>query len=137
VPYFNVDLVREPYSESYSKLNGKFRKNSKGRFGNKTTVYAVNPLGALPRDVIKIPTLSGSFGSKERVKNHPTQKPLVLCDKLIKSTLNHDNLLIVPFAGSGSECVAAKLLNVPFIGFELNNTYVASAIARLTLSIEK
>jgi site-specific DNA-methyltransferase (adenine-specific) len=137
VPYFNIDLVREPYTESYNKLNGRFRKNSKGCFGNKTTVYSVNALGALPRDVIKIPTLSGSFGSKERVKNHPTQKPLALCDKLIKSTLNHDNLLIVPFVGSGSECVAAKLLNVPFIGFELNSTYVASAIARLNVSSQK
>jgi len=130
-PYFNKDLIREPYTESYKKLAGKIRKNSKGRFGDKTTVYSVNKLGALPRDVIKIPALSGSFGSKERIKSHPTQKPLALCEKLIKSSLNEDNLLIVPFAGSGSECVAAKKLNVPFIGFEINSAFATLAKKRL------
>lgn len=130
-PYFNRDLIREPYTESYKKLSSKVRKNTKGRFGNKTTVYHVNELGALPRDVIKIPALSGSFGSKERIKDHPTQKPLILCEKLIKSTFNKDNLLIVPFAGSGSECVAAKKLNIPFIGFEINIAFVALIKKRL------
>lgn len=129
-PNFNRDLVREPYTASYEKLNGKLRKNTSGRFGNKTTVYNVNDLGALPRDVIKIPALSGSFGKKERVL-HPTQKPLALCEKLIKATLSTDNLLIVPFAGSGSECVASKNLNVPFVGFEINKNYAVLAKSRL------
>ena len=132
VPFFNIDLVREPYTESYKKLCGKARKSTKSRFGNKTTVYSVNDLGALPRDVIKTPALSGSYGSKERVKEHPTQKPLILCEKLIKSTLNEtDNLLVIPFVGSGSECVASKKLKVPFIGFEINENYVALAKSRL------
>jgi len=130
-PYFNKDLIREPYTESYKKLAGKIRKNTKGRFGDSTTVYLVNPFGALSRDVIKVPALSGSFGSKERIKNHPTQKPLTLCETLIKSTLGQHNLLIVPFAGSGSECVAAKKLNVPFIGFEINNVFVCLAKNRI------
>lgn len=130
-PYFNVDLVREPYTKAYAKLGGKLRKNTKGRFGAKTTVYSVNSLGALPRDVLKVPALSGSFGNKERVA-HPTQKPLMLCDKLIKSTLKKDNnLLVVPFVGSGSECVAAQRLKIPFIGFEINKDYISLANDRL------
>jgi site-specific DNA-methyltransferase (adenine-specific) len=38
---------------------------------------------------------------------------------------------LVPFAGSGSECVAAKKLGLPFIGVELNEDYVKLAESRL------
>jgi site-specific DNA-methyltransferase (adenine-specific) len=46
---------------------------------------------------------------KERV-DHPTQKPLALCEKLIKSCMQSPNngYVLVPFSGSGSECLAAK-----------------------------
>jgi site-specific DNA-methyltransferase (adenine-specific) len=113
-------------------MDGKIRKNTKGRFGVKTTSYSVNSLGALPRDVIKLPALAGGFGKNERV-NHPTQKPLDLCEKLIKSTLKkgENNFLVVPFAGSGSECVAAQSLKIPFIGFEINKDFVCLGNERL------
>jgi site-specific DNA-methyltransferase (adenine-specific) len=90
-------------------------------------------MGALPRDVIKVPALAGGAGKKERV-DHPTQKPLQLCDTLIKAALNKQNnqtLLVVPFAGSGSECVSAKNNGVQFIGFEINNDYINVANERL------
>lgn len=131
-PYFNRDSCREPYSKNYSKMNGKTRAKTKGRFsnGSKFTTYTVHPQGALPRDVIKEPTLAGN--SKERVP-HPTQKPVSLSEQLIKPTIRptSDNLLVVPFSGSGSECVAAKLLGISFIGFELNKNYVTMANNRL------
>ena len=71
------------------------------------------------------------MGKKERV-NHPTQKPLELCETLIKAYKNGDDiLLVVPFAGSGSECVAAKKLNINFIGYEINEEYVKLCNERL------
>ena len=57
-----IDQIREPYTDSYLKCGGKERKNTKGRFGDKTTIYNVNEGGALPRDVIKIPALAGTLG---------------------------------------------------------------------------
>ena len=55
-----------------------------------------------------------------------------LCRKLIKASKNgNDTLLIVPFAGSGSECVAAKEENINFIGFEINKEYVKLCKQRL------
>ena len=125
-PNFNRDDVREPYTQAYLKnAVGKVRKGTKGRFGSKQTTYKAHKNGALPRDVIKISALAGGAGRKERV-NHPTQKPLQLCKKLIKASVvkQKDNLLIVPFAGSGSECLAAKELSVNYIGFEINLEYV-------------
>ena len=134
-PIFNRDDVREPYTDTFIKnAAGKVRKATKGRFSNgeQETIYNAHENGALPRDVIKISALAGGSGKKERV-NHPTQKPLELCDKLIKASKNieNDTLLVVPFVGSGSECVSAKKNNISFIGFEINDEYVKLANERL------
>ena len=137
-PIFNRDDVREPYTGSFLKnAAGKTRKATKGRFskGDKETTYNAHENGALPRDVIKISALAGGAGKKERV-NHPTQKPLELCEKLIDASVNKDienNLIVVPFAGSGSECVAAKKLGHDFVGFEINKEYVDLCNERLGL----
>jgi site-specific DNA-methyltransferase (adenine-specific) len=45
--------------------------------------------------------------------------------------------LVVPFAGSGSECVAAKLQEINYIGFEINEDYVKIANERLNISDKK
>ena len=132
---FHRDAVREPYTDGFlNGAAGKERKATKGRFsnGNKTTTYTAHTNGALPRDVIKVPALAGGAGMNERV-NHPTQKPLALCDKLIMSCMQPatDGYVLVPFAGSGSECVSAKRNGLPFIGIELNAEYVSLINERL------
>ena len=137
---FNRDDIREAYTEAF--LNGsagKERKETKGRFskGDKKTTYNAHPNGALPRDVIKIPALAGGAGMKERV-NHPTQKPLLLCEKLLLSCKqpNTEGYVLIPFAGSGSECLASKNLGLPFVGIELNEDYVKIIKDRLNSTIE-
>lgn len=135
-PIFNRDDVREPYTETFLKnAAGKVRKATKGRFSNgeKETTYTAHEGGALPRDVIKVPALAGGAGKKERV-DHPTQKPLTLCETLLKAAKNKEGetLVVVPFAGSGSECVAAKKELIKFIGFEINAQYVDICNIRLS-----
>lgn len=132
---FHRDDIREAYTEGFlNGAAGKERAATKGRFskGEKTTTYTAHPNGALPRDVIKIPALAGGAGMKERV-DHPTQKPLALCEKLLKSCKQpaEDGYVLIPFAGSGSECVAAKQLGLPYVGIELNPEYVALIHHRL------
>ncbi len=132
---FNRDDVREAYTEGFlTGAAGKERAATKGRFskGEKTTTYTAHPNGALPRDVIKIPALAGGAGKKERVA-HPTQKPLALCEKLLRSCKQAptEGYVLVPFAGSGSECVAAKKLGLPFVGIELNEEYIELINQRL------
>lgn len=134
-PVFNRDDIREPYTESFLKnAAGKVRKSTRGRFsnGSKETTYNAHTNGALPRDVIKISALSGGAGKKERVA-HPTQKPIELCKKLIRASMNKldDTLLVIPFAGSGSECVAAKQLKINSIAYEINKSYVELCHQRL------
>jgi site-specific DNA-methyltransferase (adenine-specific) len=130
---FHRDDIREAYTDGFlNGAAGKERKATKGRFsnGDKKTTYTAHANGALPRDVIKIPALAGGAGMNERV-NHPTQKPLALCDKLIRSCKQADGYVLIPFAGSGSECVSAKNNGLPFIGIELNADYIDLINARL------
>lgn len=63
---------------------------------------------------------------------HPTQKPLELSEKLIKSSApKNGGVVLVPFAGVGSECVAAKQLGLSYIGIEINPDYIRIANKRL------
>jgi len=149
-PNLEVDQIREPYTESFLKnAAGKIRKNTKGRFGkSKNTIYNAHKKGAMPRDVLHIPALAGGAGRSERwfvcrdcktkvkppkelhehdghnILKHPTQKPMALTKKLIQSKiLKKNGSVLIPFAGSGSECVVAKKLGIPFIGIEINSEY--------------
>ena len=155
---FHRDEVREPYTDAFlNNAAGKVRKSTKGRFssGKKETTYNAHKKGALPRDVIKIGALAGGAGlervsycktceealkGKEKkehedqgheIEVHQTQKPLELCEKLIVSCRQDDGYLFVPFVGTGSECVSAKKLGVPFIGVEKNPIYVKLSNSRL------
>ena len=55
---------------------------------------------------------------------HPTQKPMELTKKLILSNINGSGNVLIPFSGSGSDCVVAKSLGVPFLGIDINPIYV-------------
>jgi site-specific DNA-methyltransferase (adenine-specific) len=138
---FHRDDIREAYTDGFlNGAAGKERKATKGRFSNgeKTTTYTAHTNGALPRDVIKIPALAGGAGMNERV-NHPTQKPLSLCDKLIRSCKQpvEKGYVLVPFAGSGSECLSAKQNGLPFIGIEINEEYIQVIHERLQQQQQK
>jgi site-specific DNA-methyltransferase (adenine-specific) len=62
---------------------------------------------------------------------HPSQKPLSLINRMIISTTNSADTILVPFVGAGTECVAAKMLKRHFIGFEIEEKYVRLANKRL------
>jgi DNA modification methylase len=63
--------------------------------------------------------------------NHPSPKPKHLIIKLLKMFTNKSNLILDPFAGSGSIPVACKLVERNFIGFEIDAKYVKIAEYRL------
>ncbi|NOR69970.1 MAG: site-specific DNA-methyltransferase [Methylomarinum sp.] len=66
-------------------------------------------------DVWEIPYLNPK--AKERV-GYPTQKPLLLLERIIDLTTEKGDLILDPFCGSGTTCVAAKLQNRNFIGID-------------------
>lgn len=64
-------------------------------------------------------------------KLHPTQKPVEALAPLVRSFTLQGELVLDPFAGSGSSCAAAILTGRRYIGIELDAEYVHQACARL------
>jgi len=118
---YTYHTIREPY-KSQERLKNKLTKNGK--------TWTPNPEGRQAGDVWSIPVLAGKRFEKEKV-DHPTQKPLQICDRIVKHFSNEGEIILIPFCGSGSECVSAKQLGRHFIAFELNKDYVAIAKARI------
>jgi adenine-specific DNA-methyltransferase len=65
-------------------------------------------------------------------KFHPTQKPLEVLRALIKSYSEIGDVVLDPFAGSGSTALAAHQLRRSWIGIEMDATYHSNAVNRLT-----
>ncbi len=55
---------------------------------------------------------------------HPTQKPVRLLRRMLEISGKQGDLLLVPFAGSGADCVAARQLGIKFLGFETDAEFV-------------
>ncbi len=68
--------------------------------------------------------------AKERV-GYPTQKPIILLEQIIKLVTDEDDIVMDPFAGSGTTLVAAKLLNRRYIGIDISKEAVDLAKERL------
>ncbi len=124
---YTYHTIREPY-KSTERLKYKINKNGKS--------WTPNPKGKHGGDIWRIPTLAGKNYQKEKV-NHPTQKPLAICDKIINHFSNEGDLILVPFSGSGSEVVSALTNKRNFIGIEVNDDYVKMSRKRLKKAIEK
>lgn len=62
---------------------------------------------------------------------HPTQKPIRVINRMIMMSSKEGDVCLIPFCGSGSECVAAKQAGRKYIGFETDRSYVDIAIKRL------
>ncbi|MDB5049832.1 MAG: hypothetical protein JWO30_2903 [Fibrobacteres bacterium] len=62
---------------------------------------------------------------------HPTQKPVRLLSRMLDLSGKPGDLLLAPFAGSGSDCVAARKKGMHFLGFETDPVYVDLCKKRL------
>lgn len=126
---FTFHPIREPY-KSQERIKNKIIKNGK--------VWTPNPEGRLAGDVWNFPTLAGKRFEDEKV-NHPTQKPLALCDRIVTHFSNPKDIVFIPFAGSGSECVSSKTNGRKFLATEINPEYIDIANQRLfsTLHYDK
>lgn len=71
--------------------------------------------------------------SKEELAfgKHPTQKPIRILKRMIKLASKEGDIMLTPFSGSGSECVAAKMTGRKYIGIEIDTAYCDIARTRL------
>lgn len=113
--------IREPY-KSQERLRHPIFKNGKE--------WKPNPEGRMAGDVWSFPVLAGRRFQDERV-DHPTQKPLSISRRIVKHFSQPGDTVLVPFVGSGSECLAAVMEGRSYEGFELNPEYVSLAERRV------
>ncbi len=122
---FNSEAVKikrkvlAPYKENgkpkdwNTEENGNFRLTSPSNLWTDLTV----PFWSMPENTA-----------------HPTQKPEKLLAKIILASTNENNLILDPFAGSGTTAVVAKKLNRAFVGIEADENYCLLAQKRLDLA---
>ena len=108
---FNADSVRIPY---------KMKKNVNANASN-------NPLGKIPTDVWE---KNNHTTSKEYCAWHPTQKPVVLLERVIKANTNSGDIVVDIFSGTGSTAIACDRNNRSFLGCELDKTYYKKSLKR-------
>ncbi len=86
-----------------------------------------NPKGCIPTDVWSLPSANSKMG-------HYAAFPSDLVKPLVEACTLPADLVLDPFAGSGTTCIVAAMLGRRWLGIELNPEYAAmaeSAIARV------
>ena len=134
---FNV--VYDRYSaksgkeDSHYKLdeNGKWFRWQKRRGKEPYKIYLSE--GRRAGDVWLIPHINAS--AKERV-GYPTQKPLALLDRIIKASSNEGDIVLDPFAGCATACVAAERLNRQWVGIDISEKAAELVQARIRKEID-
>ena len=102
-------------NSGFERTYGKINKN----FSQKETYTNY------PNNVLKYNNVFG----KNAI--HPTQKPIELCEYLIKTYTNENDTVLDFTMGSGSTGVACKNLNRNFIGIEKDQNYFNIAKDRI------
>ena len=68
----------------------------------------------------------------ERKNSHPAPFPLLLPTRIIYSILDDKKGIVLdPYVGSGTTCLAAKLLGLNYLGIDVSREYVRDAENRL------
>ena len=119
---FYLDAVRDPNVKyPNQKKNGKLK---------------CNPLGKNPTDVWQFPKVtSGANRSADERTPHPAQFPLAVIDRIIKACSNPGDLVLDPFAGSGTTAEAALSNGRRVVGFEIKPDYIDIAARRIKTAI--
>ena len=108
---FNPDLIRQPYAESRRASEGYSGQASKIASGS----VELDNKGKFPESWIYIPPLKDN---SHEYLGYPTQKPLVLYERIIKASSNPGDLVLDPFAGCGTTVEAAAKNGRKAIGID-------------------
>ena len=122
-PTYNPQMWEGKENHSVGNQIGKMveRKYLGGKFALKET----------QKSNLKYPISILRFKGEGRGKAvHPTQKPVELCEYLIKTYTNEGDMVLDNTMGSGTTCLAAKELNRKFIGIEKEPKYYEIACRR-------
>jgi len=126
---FNAAAVRVPSARQTTY--GDSRAVAGGRLPDDTWVLRPQEPGShfhAKGDSWFVPRICGTF--KERT-GHPCQMPEAVLERIIRVASNPGDVVLDPFAGSGTTLAVAKRLGRRWIGFELSKKYAAAARKRV------
>ena len=116
---FNRDSVRVPYTRitgtGHNSLSRGKRTNEEVRAVERD--YARR--GKVPEDWW-VDIAGGGHISKSERTGYPTQKPIALYERIIRASSNDGDVVLDPFAGCATTCVAAERLGRQWIGIDIN-----------------
>lgn len=121
-PTTNIDQI---FQKRARDENGK--TVYKGTLNGKTELTE-EKRGVPLSDVWDIPYLNPK--AKERV-GYPTQKPVLLLERIIELVTDEEDTVLDPFCGSGTTLVAAQILNRKYIGIDQSNEAIELSKRRL------
>lgn len=124
------DILARPYEE----LSGEYEaaRAGKGPYGALKDEYeALRRPFRMDGRQFDIFTIKSTAAADCVKWGHATPKDVALTETLIRATTRPGDLVVAPFAGSGTECLVAKTLGRRFVGFDIDEGYVESGRRRL------
>lgn len=132
---FNDMAIRVPSARQLVYSDGRAKEG--GRLPDDTWILRPQdlPEGFQPNeDTWYFSRVCGTF--KERAGWHGCQMPEQLLGRIIRACSNPGDLVLDPFAGSGTTLAVAKKLGRRWLGFEMSANYVQRIEARLEATRE-
>ncbi len=129
---FTFNPIYEPFAEATIKRfnkedeKGKYKINSLSD-GRVTRTY-MKEEGKRAPDYWHFPILVKSHAE---CVGYPTQKPLALLERIIKASSNEGDIVLDPFVGGGTTCIAAADLRRRYIGIDESVTAIRVAEDRI------
>ena len=111
--------------KAYNTMMKKDKDQPDTLYGNIKESGSINKGTRYPTSILKYPT--------DKEKLHPTQKPVALCEWLVKTYTNENDLVLDFCMGSGSVGVACNKTGRRFIGVEKDAEIYKTACARLVV----
>jgi len=132
---FNQNEVRVPSARA--AVYKDKRANPAGRLPDDTWILRPQELpDGFPaeHDTWYYPRIAGTF--KRRQPGAPNQMPEQLLGRVIRMCSNPNDVVLDPFAGTGTTLAVAKKLGRQYIGFEISDTFFHGADKRITAAKE-
>ena len=120
---FDERIAKNPYLIYWTRTG-------KPRYKIYADEYAGEPVGNIWTDISYL-----ASGNSERT-GYPTQKPLALLGRIIEASSNRNGIVLDPFCGCATTCIAAEGLQRQWIGIDLSPKAVELVKMRLERDLD-
>lgn len=124
-----LELWNAPQTE-VPQSHGRIKLGRNGKPTKRCRIMFLDEMPGVPLQTLwtDIPSLRG--GAQERL-GYPTQKPLALLDRIIRTSSNVNDVVLDAFCGCGTAVVAAENLKRQWIGIDISPTACRVVAKRL------